>query len=103
MFKYDIPPRPTAIVLSFCFCFFFFLLLTCGEYMERDHLWVTDDEHNSTIQIPKQTGSKTKNIVIHVKLTSTGVVLVSYMYLQLLTVRIQCWVDIILVIDSITV
>ena len=36
--------------------------------MERDHLWVTDDEHNSTIQIPKQTGSKTKNIVIHVKL-----------------------------------
>jgi hypothetical protein len=68
--------------------------------MERDHLWVTDDEHNSTIQIPKQTGSKTKNIVI--KLTSTGVVLVSYMYLQLLTVRIQFWVGLILVIDNIT-
>ena len=71
--------------------------------MERDHLWVTDDEHNSAVQIPKQTGSKTKNIVIHVQLTSTGIVLVSYMYLQLLTVRKQFWVDLILVIDSITV
>ena len=68
--------------------------------MERDHLWVTDDEHNSTIHTPKQAGSKTKNTVIYVKLTSTGGVLVSY--IQLLTVLVrQFWVSLILVIDSI--